>query len=133
MTAEGRRFRFGVGLLALFLTAALTKGRETAPVASSKEQEPATASPAPEAPKKQGRGAGWLELELRGRPGRHLDIDVFDFPEQSKPVRVGNDRTVTRVVVRSYMTPYDIVRWARASLYGAGARVLGVALDNVDL
>jgi len=37
------------------------------------------------------------------------------------------------LVVRGYMTPYDIVRRARASLYGAGARILGVALNNVDL
>jgi capsular exopolysaccharide synthesis family protein len=36
------------------------------------------------------------------------------------------------LVVRAYETSYDVVRRARALLYGAGARVLGVALNNVD-
>jgi len=37
------------------------------------------------------------------------------------------------VVVRAYSTPYDAVRRARALLYGAGARILGVALNDVDV
>ena len=37
------------------------------------------------------------------------------------------------LVVRAYETPYDVVRRARALLYSAGARILGVALNNVDI
>jgi capsular exopolysaccharide synthesis family protein len=37
------------------------------------------------------------------------------------------------LVARAHSTPYDVVRRARASLYGAGARILGVALNNVDI
>jgi capsular exopolysaccharide synthesis family protein len=37
------------------------------------------------------------------------------------------------LVVRAYETSYEVVRRARALLYGAGARILGVALNNVDL
>ena len=36
------------------------------------------------------------------------------------------------MVVRAYATPYDVVRRARALLYSAGARILGVALNSVD-
>lgn len=36
------------------------------------------------------------------------------------------------LVARAYSTPYDVVRRARALLYGAGARILGVALNDVD-
>jgi len=37
------------------------------------------------------------------------------------------------LVVRAYETPYDVVRRARSLLYGAGARILGVALNDVDI
>jgi capsular exopolysaccharide synthesis family protein len=37
------------------------------------------------------------------------------------------------LVARAYATPYDVVRRARSLLYGAGARILGVALNDVDL
>ncbi len=37
------------------------------------------------------------------------------------------------LVVRAYHTPYDVVRRARAVLYSAGARILGVALNDVDI
>jgi Mrp family chromosome partitioning ATPase len=37
------------------------------------------------------------------------------------------------LVVHAYQTPYDIVRRARSLLYSAGARILGVALNDVDL
>jgi len=37
------------------------------------------------------------------------------------------------LVVRAYETPYDAVRRARSLLYGAGARILGVALNDVDI
>ena len=44
--------------------------------------------------------------------------------------------TVTDAVVlvaRAYETPYDLVRRARSLLYGSGARILGVALNDVDI
>lgn len=37
------------------------------------------------------------------------------------------------LVTRAHSTPYDVVRRARALLYGSGARILGVALNAVDL
>jgi capsular exopolysaccharide synthesis family protein len=37
------------------------------------------------------------------------------------------------LVVHGYCTPYDVVRRARGSLQSVGARLLGVALNNVDL
>lgn len=39
----------------------------------------------------------------------------------------------TVLVTRAHSTPYDVVRRARSLLYGASARVLGVALNDVDL
>jgi succinoglycan biosynthesis transport protein ExoP len=36
------------------------------------------------------------------------------------------------LVTRAHSTPYDVVRRARSLLYGAGARILGVALNAVD-
>ncbi|MGH9436778.1 MAG: GumC family protein [Terriglobia bacterium] len=37
------------------------------------------------------------------------------------------------LVTRAHSTPYDVVRRARSLLYGANARILGVALNDVDL
>ena len=37
------------------------------------------------------------------------------------------------LVTRAYETPYEVVRRARSLLYGAGARILGVALNDVQL
>jgi len=37
------------------------------------------------------------------------------------------------LVARAYETPYDAVRRARSLLYDAGARILGVALNDVDM
>jgi capsular exopolysaccharide synthesis family protein len=37
------------------------------------------------------------------------------------------------LVARAYETPYEVVRRARSLLYGAGARILGVALNDVHL
>ncbi len=36
------------------------------------------------------------------------------------------------LVTRAHSTPYDVVRRARSLLYGAGSRILGVALNAVD-
>lgn len=37
------------------------------------------------------------------------------------------------LVTRAYETPYEVVRRARSLLYSAGARILGVALNDVNL
>ncbi len=37
------------------------------------------------------------------------------------------------LVTKAYDTPYEIVRRARSLLYGAGARILGVALNDVNI
>jgi polysaccharide biosynthesis transport protein len=37
------------------------------------------------------------------------------------------------LVARAHATPYDVVRRARTLLYGSGARILGVALNDLDL
>jgi polysaccharide biosynthesis transport protein len=37
------------------------------------------------------------------------------------------------LVTRAFETPYDLVRRARSLLYSAGVRILGVALNDVDL
>jgi polysaccharide biosynthesis transport protein len=37
------------------------------------------------------------------------------------------------LVTRAFDTPYEIVRRARSLLYGAGARILGVALNDVNM
>ena len=37
------------------------------------------------------------------------------------------------LVARAHSTPYDVVRRARTLLYGSGARILGIALNDVDL
>ncbi|MFB3923199.1 MAG: GumC family protein [Terriglobia bacterium] len=37
------------------------------------------------------------------------------------------------LIARAHSTPYDAVRRARTLLYGAGARILGVALNDVDI
>jgi capsular exopolysaccharide synthesis family protein len=37
------------------------------------------------------------------------------------------------LVVRAYATPHDVVRRARSLLYGAGARLLGITLNRVDV
>jgi capsular exopolysaccharide synthesis family protein len=37
------------------------------------------------------------------------------------------------LVARAHSTPYDIVRRARTLLYGSGARILGVALNDLDV
>ncbi len=75
--------------------------------------------------------AGELFRRLRG---------VFEYVLVDSPplLSVSDSRilaTLTDAVVlvtRAFSTPYDAVRLARGLLYGAGARVLGVALNAVD-
>jgi len=67
--------------------------------------------------------------------------DQFDFVLVDSPplLSVADSRilsTLTDAVVlvaRAFSTPYDVVRRARALLYSASARILGVALNDVDL
>ncbi len=70
---------------------------------------------------------------------RHLR-EEFEYVLVDSPplLSVANSRvlaTMTDAVVlvaRAHSTPFDAVRRARALLYGAGARILGIALNDVD-
>jgi polysaccharide biosynthesis transport protein len=77
-----------------------------------------------------------LTLELLKRLHTEFEYVLVDSP----PIlSVADSRilaTITDAVVlvtRAYETPYEIVRRARALLYGAGARILGVALNDVHI
>jgi polysaccharide biosynthesis transport protein len=76
--------------------------------------------------------AGELLRKLRGE----FEYVLVDSPPL---LSVADSRilaTVTDAVVlvaRAHSTPYDAVCRARSLLYGAGARILGVALNDVDL
>ena len=71
---------------------------------------------------------------------RRLRTEFKYVPVDSPPLlNVADSRilaTITDAVVlvaRAHSTPYDAVCRARGLLYGAGARILGVALNDVDL
>jgi capsular exopolysaccharide synthesis family protein len=75
--------------------------------------------------------AGELLRRLRGE----FEYVIVDSPPllsvaDSRILSTLSDAVV--LVVRAYETPYDVVRRARALLYAAGARILGVALNDVD-
>ncbi|TAM78887.1 MAG: polysaccharide biosynthesis tyrosine autokinase [Acidobacteria bacterium] len=77
-----------------------------------------------------------LTVELLKRLHTEFEYVLVDSP----PIlSVADSRilaTITDAVVlvtRACETPYDIVRRARALLYGAGARILGVALNEVQI
>jgi succinoglycan biosynthesis transport protein ExoP len=77
-----------------------------------------------------------LTLELLKRLHIEFEYVLVDSP----PIlSVADSRilaTITDAVVlvtRAYETPYEVVRRARALLYGAGARILGVALNDVHI
>ena len=75
--------------------------------------------------------AGELLRRLRGE----FEYVIVDSPPllsvaDARILSTLSDAVV--LVVRAYETPYDVVRRARALLYAAGARVLGVALNDVD-
>jgi len=67
--------------------------------------------------------------------------DQFDYVLVDSPplLSVSDSRilsTMTDAVVlvaRAFSTPYDVVRRARTLLYGANARILGIALNDVDI
>jgi capsular exopolysaccharide synthesis family protein len=77
-----------------------------------------------------------LTAELLGRLRSQFEYVLVDSPPllsvaDSRILATLTDAVV--LVVRAYATPYDVVRQARSLLYGAGARILGVALNDVDL
>jgi capsular exopolysaccharide synthesis family protein len=77
-----------------------------------------------------------LAAELFGRLRGEFEYVILDSPPL---LSVADARTLSTLsdavvlVVRAYETPYDAVRRARALLYDAGARILGVALNDVDI
>jgi Mrp family chromosome partitioning ATPase len=77
-----------------------------------------------------------LAAELLGRLRGEFEYVILDSPPL---LSVADARTLSTLsdavvlVVRAYETPYDAVRRARSLLYDAGARILGVALNDVDM
>lgn len=81
-----------------------------------------------------------LSSPLAGELLRRLRADYEYVLIDSPPLlSVADSRILSALtdavvlVVRAYKTPYDVVRRARSLLYGAGARILGVALNDVDI
>lgn len=74
--------------------------------------------------------------ELLQRLRTHFDYVLLDSPPVLSVADTRILATLTDAVVlvtRAHSTPYDVVRRARTTLYGSGARILGVALNAVDL
>lgn len=81
-----------------------------------------------------------LSSPVTGELLRKLRADFEYVLVDSPPLLSVSDSrilaTLTDAVVliaRAHSTPYDAVRRARTLLYGAGARILGVALNDVDM
>ena len=77
-----------------------------------------------------------VTAELLQRLRGEFDFVLVDSPPllsvaDSRILATATDAVV--LVVRAYSTPYEAVRRARTLLYGAGARILGVALNDVDV
>jgi polysaccharide biosynthesis transport protein len=77
-----------------------------------------------------------LAGELIRRLREEFDYVLVDSPPllnvaDSRILSTLTDAVV--LVVRANATPFDVIRRARALLYGAGARILGVALNDVDI
>ena len=77
-----------------------------------------------------------LAAELLRKLRTEFDYVLVDSPPllsvaDSRILATMTDAAV--LVTRAFETPYDLVQRARSLLYGAGARVLGVALNDVDL
>lgn len=78
------------------------------------------------------RMTGELLRKLRGQ----FEFVLVDSPPilsvaDSRILATLTDAAI--LVTRAHSTPYDVVRRARSLLYGANARILGVALNDVDL
>jgi capsular exopolysaccharide synthesis family protein len=77
-----------------------------------------------------------VTVELLRRLREEFEYVLVDSPPllsvaDSRILATATDAVV--LVVRAFSTPYDAVRRARSLLYGAGARILGVALNDVDV
>jgi capsular exopolysaccharide synthesis family protein len=77
-----------------------------------------------------------LTGELFQRLRTQFDYVLVDSPpllsvSDSRILATLTDAAI--LVARAFETPYDLVRRARGLLYASGARVLGVALNDVDL
>jgi capsular exopolysaccharide synthesis family protein len=73
--------------------------------------------------------------ELLRRLRSQFDYVLVDSPPVLSVADTRILATLTDAVVlvtRAHSTPYDVVRRARATLYASGARILGVALNDVD-
>jgi succinoglycan biosynthesis transport protein ExoP len=74
--------------------------------------------------------------ELLQRLRTQFDYVLLDSPPVLSVADTRILATLTDAVVlvtRAHSTPYDVVRRARTTLYGSGARILGVALNAVNL
>jgi len=76
-----------------------------------------------------------LTLELLQRLHAEFEYVLMDSPPilsvaDSRILATFVDAVI--LVTRAYETPYEAVRRARSLLYGAGARILGVTLNNVS-
>ena len=76
-----------------------------------------------------------LTVDLLRRLRSEFEYVLLDSPplltvSDSRILSTLTDAVV--LVTRAYSTPFDLVRRARGLLYNAGARILGVALNNVD-
>lgn len=77
-----------------------------------------------------------VTAELLKRLQTHFDYVLVDSPPvlsvaDSRILATMTDAVV--LVTRAHSTPYDVVRRARTTLFKSGARILGVALNNVNV
>ncbi len=77
-----------------------------------------------------------VTLEMLRKLREQFDYVLIDSPPllsvaDSRILATATDAVV--IVVRAMSTPFDAVRRAKTFLYGAGARILGVALNDVDV
>jgi polysaccharide biosynthesis transport protein len=77
-----------------------------------------------------------MTAELLNRLKNDFEFVLVDSPPilsvaDSRILATLTDATV--LVTRAHSTPFDVVRRARSLLYSANARILGVALNDVDL
>jgi len=77
-----------------------------------------------------------LAVELLHQLRNGFDYVLLDSPPllsvaDSRVLATMTDAVV--LVARANKTPYDVIRRARSLLYGAGARILGVTLNDLDL
>jgi len=76
-----------------------------------------------------------LTADLLRRLRTRFDYVLVDSPPL---LSVADSRVLATLVdavvlvARAHSTPYDVVRRARTLLYGSGARILGVALNDID-